>query len=70
MIHGNHMKDLPDSYKRYLMNYFRRSLEVMGTPIRIQFKEGDNPFAGRRNKLTPTQQRKRRRLIKHIKGRG
>ena len=34
------MKDLPDSYKRYLMNYFRKSLDVMGTPIRIQFKEG------------------------------
>lgn len=69
VIHGNQVKDLPDSYKRYLMNYFRRSLEVMGTPIRIQFKEGDNPFAGRRNKLTPTQQRKRRRLIQHIKSR-
>lgn len=69
VIHGNQVKDLPDSYKRYLMNYFRRSLEVMGTPIRIQFKEGDNPFAGRRNKLTPTQQRKRRRLMQHIKNR-
>ncbi|WP_313685960.1 ribosome biogenesis GTPase Der, partial [Pantoea sp.] len=59
VIHGNQVKDLPDSYKRYLMNYFRRSLNVMGTPIRIQFKEGDNPYAGKRNLLTPTQQRKR-----------
>jgi GTP-binding protein len=40
VIHGNQVKDLPDSYKRYLMNYFRKSLDVMGTPIRIQFKEG------------------------------
>jgi GTP-binding protein len=67
VIHGNQVKDLPDSYKRYLMNYFRRSLNVMGTPIRIQFKEGDNPFAGKRNTLTPTQMRKRKRLVKHIK---
>jgi len=67
VIHGNQVKDLPDSYKRYLMNYFRRSLNVMGTPIRIQFKEGDNPFAGKRNLLTPTQQRKRKRLISHLK---
>ncbi len=67
VIHGNQVKDLPDSYKRYLMNYFRRSLNVMGTPIRIQFKEGDNPFAGKRNTLTPNQLRKRKRLIKHIK---
>lgn len=67
VIHGNQVKDLPDSYKRYLMNYFRKSLDVMGTPIRIQFKEGDNPYANKRNTLTPTQMRKRKRLIKHIK---
>ncbi|WP_437613509.1 ribosome biogenesis GTPase Der [Erwinia sp. V71] len=67
VIHGNQVKDLPDSYKRYLMNYFRRSLEVMGTPIRIQFKEGENPFAGKRNLLTPNQQRKRKRLMAHLK---
>lgn len=67
VIHGNQVKDLPDSYKRYLMNYFRKSLNVMGTPIRIQFKEGDNPFANKRNTLTTNQMRKRKRLIKHIK---
>lgn len=48
VIHGNQVADLPDSYKRYLMNYFRRTLQVMGTPIRIQFKEGDNPYAGKK----------------------
>ena len=67
VIHGNQVKDLADSYKRYLMNYFRRSLKVMGTPIRIQFKEGDNPYAGKRNMLNPTQLRKRKRLLAHIK---
>ncbi|KQN54902.1 ribosome biogenesis GTPase Der [Erwinia sp. E602] len=67
VIHGNQVKDLPDSYKRYLMNYFRRSLKVMGTPIRIQFKEGENPYEGKRNLLTPTQQRKRQRLMSHLK---
>lgn len=67
VIHGNQVKDLPDSYKRYLMNYFRRSLNVMGTPIRIQFKEGENPYEGKRNLLTPTQQRKRKRLMAHMK---
>lgn len=67
VIHGNQVKDLPDSYKRYLMNYFRRSLNVMGTPIRIQFKEGENPFANKRNTLTPNQMRKRKRLLSHLK---
>ncbi|RLM14217.1 ribosome biogenesis GTPase Der [Gibbsiella quercinecans] len=67
VIHGNQVTDLADSYKRYLMNYFRRSLKVMGTPIRIQFKEGENPFAGKRNTLTPNQLRKRKRLMSHLK---
>ncbi len=67
VIHGNQVTDLADSYKRYLMNYFRRSLNVMGTPIRIQFKEGENPFAGKRNTLTPNQLRKRKRLMSHLK---
>ncbi|MFQ3176574.1 MAG: GTP-binding protein [Psychromonas sp.] len=67
VIHGNQVKKLADSYKRYLMNYFRRSLGIMGTPIRIEFREGTNPFAGRRNKLTPNQMYKRQRLMKFHK---
>jgi GTPase len=63
VIHGNQVEDLPDAYKRYLMNYFRKSLKVMGTPIRIEFKEGANPFEGKKNQLTLSQQRKRRRLM-------
>ncbi len=70
VIHGNQVKDLPDSYKRYLMNYFRRSLNVMGTPIRIQFSEGSNPFENKRSKLTASEQRKRRQVLNHIKNRG
>jgi len=69
VIHGNQVKKLADSYKRYLMNYFRRSLGIMGTPIRIEFREGSNPFEGRRNKLTPNQMHKRKRMMKfHKKG--
>ncbi|PJG86552.1 ribosome biogenesis GTPase Der [Conservatibacter flavescens] len=67
VIHGNQMDKLPDSYKRYLSNYYRRSLRIVGSPIRILFQEGNNPFAGRRNTLTPNQLRKRKRLMKFIK---
>jgi GTP-binding protein len=63
VIHGNQVSDLPDSYKRYLMNYFRKSLQTMGTPIKIEFREGANPFEGKRNKLTLSQERKRKRLL-------
>ncbi|HDR1117151.1 TPA: ribosome biogenesis GTPase Der [Pasteurella multocida] len=67
VVHGNQMDKLPDSYKRYLSNYYRRSLKIIGSPIRLLFQEGNNPFAGKRNKLTPNQLHKRKRLMKFIK---
>ncbi|PMH37546.1 ribosome biogenesis GTPase Der [Vibrio sp. 10N.286.49.B3] len=70
VIHGNQVNDLPDSYKRYLMNYYRRSLEIMGTPIRIQFQNSDNPFEGKTNKMTMSQERKHKRVLSMMKGRG
>lgn len=44
VVHGNRTNHLPDSYKRYLANTFRRVLNISGTPIRFEFKTGDNPF--------------------------
>ncbi len=70
VIHGNQVGDLPDSYKRYLMNYYRKSLGVMGSPIRLEFKEGENPYANKSNRLTLSQQRQRDRLMKMHKKRG
>ena len=64
VIHGTQVDDLPDSYKRYLMNYFRKSLQLMGTPVRVEFRGTENPYADKRNTLTPNQQYKRDRLIK------
>ncbi|MDX1302477.1 ribosome biogenesis GTPase Der [Photobacterium sp.] len=69
VIHGNQVNELPGSYKRYLMNYYRRSLEMMGTPIRIQFQSSDNPFETSKQKLTVSQERKRKRLTGAIKDR-
>ncbi|MCC2614960.1 ribosome biogenesis GTPase Der [Aestuariibacter halophilus] len=63
VIHGNQVEDLPEAYKRYMMNYFRKTLETMGTPIRIEFREGSNPFEGKKNQLTLSQQRKRKRMM-------
>jgi GTP-binding protein len=64
VIHGTQVEDLPDSYKRYLMNYFRKSLQLMGTPVRVEFRGTENPYAEKRNTLTPNQQYKRERLLK------
>lgn len=45
IIHGNKVSKMPDSYKRYLINCYRKSLKIMGTPVILEFKEGDNPYA-------------------------
>ncbi|KLV05980.1 GTP-binding protein Der [Photobacterium aquae] len=69
VIHGNQVNELPGSYKRYLMNYYRNTLEMMGTPIRIMFQNSDNPFEGKSQKLTISQQRQRKRLESALKNR-
>ncbi|WP_286265189.1 ribosome biogenesis GTPase Der [Thalassotalea atypica] len=66
VIHGNQAKHLPPSYKRYLMNYYRKSLKIMGTPIRIEFKETSNPFSGKK-KLSFTEQKKLARATQGYK---
>ncbi|MBS0432097.1 MAG: ribosome biogenesis GTPase Der [Proteobacteria bacterium] len=68
VIHGTRTRHLADSYRRYLENFFRKRYKLEGTPIRIEFREGENPYAGRRNALTESQQRKRRRMVRHVRG--
>ncbi len=67
VVHGNQTARIPDSYKRYLSNFFQRELKLFGTPVRIDFKTGDNPYSHIRNKLTPLQQRKRNRFLRTVK---
>jgi len=67
VIHGNQTKDVPDAYRRYLQNTFRKVLKLEGTPVRIDFKTGTNPFEGRKNKLSKRQIDKRQRLKKFVK---
>ena len=67
VIHGNQTERVPEAYRRYLINRFRKAFKLKGTPVRLSFKTGENPYKGRRNKLTPRQERRRKRLIKHAK---
>ncbi len=48
IIHGNQTQSVPQSYKRFLINRFRKVLGLDGTPVRIEFKSGKNPFEGRK----------------------
>ena len=67
IIHGNQTDKLPESYKRYLINVFRKKLKLVGTPLRLEFRTGENPYSHIRNKLTPRQQWRKKRLMRHVK---
>ena len=66
VVHGNRTELVPASYQRYLAARFRSAFALVGTPLRIEFRTGANPFKGRRNTLTPRQRRRRERLLRHV----
>jgi GTP-binding protein len=47
IVHGNSLDALPDSYRRYLEGVFRDTFALRGTPMRVEFRTGRNPYAGR-----------------------
>ncbi|MCM2129893.1 ribosome biogenesis GTPase Der [Larsenimonas rhizosphaerae] len=49
VVHGNQVDALPDAYKRFLINTFRKVLKVRGTPIRFEFRTNDNPYDHQKN---------------------
>ncbi|MDP4918285.1 MAG: ribosome biogenesis GTPase Der, partial [Haliea sp.] len=67
IIHGNQTSSVPNSYQRYLEKVFRRELKLTGTPVRIEFRTAENPFAEKRNQLTQRQVQRKRRLMAHVK---
>ena len=48
VVHGNSLEHVTDAYKRFLEGRFRKEFDLVGTPLRIQMKSADNPFAGKR----------------------
>src|SRR5690606_37543688 len=67
IVHGTRLRTLPDSYRRYLENFFRKRFKLVGTPVRFVFREGDNPYKDRKNVLSERQVAKKKRLIRHAK---
>ena len=45
IVHGSALKYVPDTYRRYLERFFADTFQLRGTPLRIQFKTGVNPYA-------------------------
>ena len=50
VIHGNQTQHLPAVYQRYLHGFFIDKLKLSGTPVRIELKTGENPFADRKSR--------------------
>ena len=45
VIHGNALEQVPEAYRRYLERFFRTAFKLQGTPLRVEFKTGSNPYA-------------------------
>ena len=48
VIHGGALQHVPDSYRRYLERFFREAFKLQGTPLKIELRQGANPYAKRR----------------------
>ena len=45
IIHGTAVERVPDTYRRYLERFFRDAFKLTGTPLRVEFRSGRNPYA-------------------------
>ncbi len=47
IVHGNALAGVPDAYRRYLESWFREQFSLTGTPLRVEFRSGANPYVRR-----------------------
>lgn len=45
VIHGNSLEHVTDAYRRFLEGRFRKEFNLIGTPLKIEFKSASNPYA-------------------------
>jgi GTPase len=67
IIHGNQVDSLPKSYQRYLIKEFTTRLNLVGTPLKVLFKGGENPYEDKKNTLTKTQVKHRKPMMSRVK---
>ena len=59
IVHGSMLDHVPETYRRYLENTFREVFKLTGTPLRVEFKVGHNPYANKKYD-SPTEAEARR----------
>lgn len=47
VIHGNQTQKLNEPYRRYLINRIREHFKLVGVPLALEFRNSDNPYAGK-----------------------
>ena len=67
VIHGNMVDRVPQHYTRYLINVFRKAFGWEGTPVKIEYRVTENPYEGKRTKLSERQIRRKRKLMAFVK---
>jgi len=63
VIHGNLVSALPKAYRRYLSNRIREDFGLSGIPVRIECREGENPFAATERRHKPMVKARRGRKV-------
>ena len=61
VVHGNQAEKLPATYRRYLANYFARAYGLVGTPVRIILRSGENPYKDIKPTTRPRRKRQRKK---------
>ena len=67
IIHSNVSSKIPSNFKKYLINSFRDELNLKSIDLKLNFKKGENPYDGKKNKLTSRQIKKKKRLVKYTR---
>jgi GTP-binding protein len=60
IVHGTQARSVPVTYRRYLANRFSQAFQLEGTPVRVEFREGKNPFRNSHQRPTSAGKKQRR----------
>ena len=67
IIHGNQTDSVPAQYTRYLEKIFRRELGLQGTPVKVEYRTGDNPYKNKAASPNDRRPARRKKIVKYSK---
>ena len=50
IVHGNQTTSVPEAYRRYLANFFRKTFDLFATPVAVEFRTDENPYERRKRR--------------------